>query len=267
METEQGKEYTEAQIEAIKNAEKKFDRILNMIGLQTPCDYIFLDFAIQKSRSALTFSENNLQFLFHTMSKEALLQSGRVFPHSIFLERIPVHVFDETLQTTVDTHELVMWVLSPSKEWSTRDILPFTDFHLYFGEVIKPLFNYSAEDLYRIFDNKKEDLYFITHGTRNDTDKKIIITLFVTKDNIIAFHFEHPNVMTVPADEKFKSKWISLEMPISMKEVTEFAIFERPRYQIVPSHHEESKGEKQVLNFSTPGLDCVDEMECVNCSS
>jgi hypothetical protein len=271
MSEETKSEFTEDQKAAIKIVEKRFDAILNMIGLSTPIDYIFLDFAIQKSRLTLSNIGPNLQFLFHTISRTALLGEGRVFPNSMFIEEVPIRKFDESLQTTVDSAELVMWSLAPSSQWQTRDVLPFTDFHLYFNEVIKPLYNYSAEDIYRLFDDKKEDLYFVTHGTRESTESKKIITLFVTRSNIIVFHFDPVDVEKIPKTEKFASKWISLEYPICIKEINEYAVFERPKFQLVPDTVMETEPiqvvKKEEFNFSTKGLDYVEDMDCLNCSS
>lgn len=248
--------------------ERLFDRVLNHLGLQTPVDYIFLDFAIQKSRLALQNVDDTLHFLFHTQSRQTNVVI-KPFPHSMFLEKQTYRKFNMTEVGTEDMTELILWVLQPSDKWAEREILPFTDFHLYFNEVVKPLFGYSAEDIYRLFDEKKDETFFVAHGKRTSTESKRIITLFVTKDHIIAFHFDHVDVEAIPLSEKFMSKWISLQFPINLQEVHEFAVFERPKYQLVPTAPTTTEKSEKLpsMNFSTQGLEYVEDMDCVNCSS
>jgi hypothetical protein len=256
-------ELSQSEQNIVSIMEKRFDTVLNHMGLQTPIDYIFLDFAIQKSRLSLSQISNSLHFLFHTIKKQDLEQL-RPFPHAIFIEKYSFRKFFEDTQSTRDTEELVMWSLSPSEKWNSRNILPFTDFHLYFMDVIKPLYNYSAEDIYKLLDERKEDVFFVTHGNRESTESKKIVTLFVTKDHIISFHFDTVDVVNIPQSEKFLSKWISTTMPISLQSLNEFAIFERPKYQLVGNIEESQSGK---INLGTPGLDCFEDMDCIGCSS
>lgn len=260
-------ELTTAQQDVVKQMEKRFDSMLSYMGLQTPIDYIFLDFALQKSRMNLSTVTDSLHFLFHTIKKQDL-EHIRPFPYSIFIEKCTYRKFDEIIQTTCDREELIMWSLCPTSKWDSRDVLPFTDFHLYFMDVIKPLYSYSVEDIYRLLDERKEDLFFVTHGTRTSHETKRIVTLFVTKDHIVAFHFDPVEVADIPQSEKFLSKWISLDLPISLHTINEFAIFERPKFQIVGKNEEENMDEvTQKINLATPGLDFVDSMDCLDCSA
>ena len=268
-------EYTEEQLIVAKELEKKFENVLSMVGLQTPVDYIFLDFALQKSRLALSTVSDSLHFLFHTVSQHDLDNADRPFPFSIFVEKYKTKIFQESDAQTKEEEELVLWSLIPSKEWEKRPILPFTDFHLYFQDVLRPLYGYSAEDLYRLFDQKRGQLFFVTHGTRSSTESKRIVTLFVTMKNIIVFHFDAVDVTEVKKEDKFMSKWISLSLPISIKSLSEYAIFELPDRNLVMTHEEVKEAEKmddsrsspKTVTFSTPGLDTYDMDECVSCSS
>lgn len=262
----------EKKIVTLEDQEKNFNELLNTIGLQTPLDYIFLDFAQQKSRLSLKEISDTPHFLFHTVSQHELKNAERPFPHCLFIEKKTFKKFDEEVQSSIDVTEGILWNLTPSDIWTTRNILPFTDFHLYFMDVIKPLYGYSAEDLYRTLDQKKQDVFFITHGTRNSSESKRIITLFCTEKHIVAFHIDDVDVAVVPISEKFMSKWISADLPLSLHSVHEFAIFERPSFQLVPEESNEEKSEEQkiqkTVNFSTPSLDTIDsEDDCMNCSS
>lgn len=269
MMIEEKSQLTEEQLVVAREAEKKFNNILNGIGLSTPVDYIFLDFAIQKSRMALKNLDDKLHFLFHTCSKTEMEAGDRLFPNSMFLEKCSYRHFNVEKQQTEDVEELIMWVLQPSEQWKTRNILPFTDFHLYFNEVIKPLYDYSAEDIYRILDDRKEEFFFISHGSRTSSESKRIITLFISKDHIIVFHFDFVDVEKIPKSEKFMSRWISLFHPICLQEIHEYAIFERAKFQLVAPVSVEEQPIHKIgsMNFSTQGLDYVEDMECVNCSS
>jgi len=274
MAEEKKQEYSEEQLVVAKEMEKRFDSILNMLGLESPIDYIFLDFALQKSRLNLKNISDSLHFLFHTVSNQDLKNLERPFPHSIFAEKCETRIFDEKQQGTVESSEIVLWSLVPSEQWKTRDILPFTDFHLYFMDIVKPLYGYSAEDLYRLLDEKKGDLFFVTHGTRSTTESKRIVTLFVTAKHIIAFHFDPVDVTTVPQTEKFKSKWISIDSAISIQSLSEFAVFARPEGNLVLKDVDESDlgmivdfEPTKKVNFATPGLDYVGGEDCLNCSA
>lgn len=265
------KEYSAEQLEVAKELEKKFENVLSMVGLQTPIDYIFLDFALQKSRQNLTTVADSLHFLFHTVSQQDLDTAERPFPYSIFIEKYNMNQEDQFDDKVQHPSHLVMWSLTPSDLWKTRVILPFTDFHLYFQEVVKPLYGYSAEDLYRLFDQKRGELFFVTHGTRSSTESKRIITLFVTAKHIVVFHFDAIDVSLIKKEEQFMSKWISLNYPVSLQSVSEYAIFHLPERNLVMTKEEveqsESKGSPKSVNFSTEGLDTYEFDDCPSCSS
>lgn len=297
MEQEQPrKEYSAEELAVAKELEKKFENVLGMVGLQTPIDYIFLDFALQKSRQNLATVSDSLHFLFHTVSQHDLDHAERPFPFSIFMEKYKTRVFKETEAETEEEEELVMWSLVPSEKYKTRTVLPFTDFHLYFQDIIRPLYGYSAEDLYRLLDQKKGQLFFVTHGTRSSTESKRIVTLFVTGKNIIAFHFDPVDVTKTKKEEKFMSKWISLNLPVSLQSLEEYAIFEMPNHNLVMTEDEVKESERMEesketqtptkmdddrlpeigkkgkvvfsqFNFGTEGLDSVDVDECLGCGS
>ena len=254
----------------IQEQENKFNQLLNVIGLQTPLDYIFLDFAIQKSRLNLKDISSSPHFLFHTISRRDLTSEDRPFPHCLFIEKTTYKKFDEEHSSSVDVTEGIVWSLAPSDIWNTRDILPFTDFHLYFTDILKPLYGYSAEDLYRIFDEKKEETFFITHGNRESTEQKRIVTLFCTPKQLVVFHFDEVNSEFLSKQEKFSSKWISQDLLLNLVTLHEFAVFERAQFQLVSKEPEENpsviKPEKK-LHFSTPGLDTVEDDDCMNCSA
>ena len=255
----------EEQATPLEEQEKKFNQLLNVIGLQTPLDYIFLDFAQQKSRLALQAISDSPHFLFHTVSNQEIQNAERPFPHCIFIEKKIYKKFDEVVQSTIDETEGILWSLSPSEKWNSRDVLPFTDFHLYFMDVLKPLYNYSAEDLYKLLDEKKKELFFVTHGNRTSSESKRIVTLFCTEKHIVAFHIDDVDLSIIPKEEKFMSKWISSELPLSIHSVQEFALFERPSFQLVSS--EEKNQEPTKIQFSTPGLETYEDDMCVTCSS
>lgn len=260
-------------LKTIREQEEKFNQLLNVIGLQTPLDYIFLDFALQKSRMNLQKITSTPHFLFHTISRHDMANDERPFPHCLFIEKKTYKKFDEEMSATIDETHGIIWSLTPSDIWKSRDILPFTDFHLYFMDILKPLYAYSAEDLYRIFDEKKEETFFISHGDRQSTESKRIITLFCTPKHIVVFHFDDIDVSATPPEEIFKSKWISADLPLSLHSLHEFAIFERPQFQLVPKDGSEnlenvssSKIERKVV-FSTPGLDTIEDDDCIHCSA
>jgi hypothetical protein len=255
----------EDQAISLEKQEKKFNQLLNVIGLQTPLDYIFLDFAQQKSRLALQAISDTPHFLFHTVSNQEIEKAERPFPHCIFIEKKVYKKFDQEVQTTVEVTEGILWSLSPSDKWNTRDVLPFTDFHLYFMDVLKPLYGYSAEDLYKLLDEKKNELFFVTHGNRTSSESKRIVTLFCTEKNIIVFHIDDVDLTIVGDDEKFMSKWIASDLLLSIHTVQEFALFERPTFQLVST--EEKRPEPTKIQLSTPGLDTYDDDMCVSCSS
>ena len=259
----------------IQEQEEKFNRLLNAIGLQTPIDYIFLDFALQKSRLNLEKITDTPHFLFHTISKTDIQNKDRPFPHCLFIEKKSYKKFDVNAQTTLDAEHGIIWSLTPSDFWETRDILPFTDFHLYFMDVLKPLYNYSAEELYRLFDEKQNETFFVSHGNRSSTEQRRIVTLFCTPKHIVVFHFDDIDISDVSENEKFFSKWISADLSLSLHSLTEFALFHRPSVQLVPktetvtnieTNLQKEKIERKVM-FSTPGLDTVGDDDCMNCSA
>lgn len=259
----------------IQEQEEKFNRILNTIGLQTPLDYIFLDFALQKSRLNLEKITDTPHFLFHTISRTDIQNKDRPFPHCLFIEKKTFKKFDETVQNTIDTEHGIIWSLTASDIWETRNVLPFTDFHLYFMDVLKPLYHYSAEELYRLFDEKQNETFFVSHGNRSSTEQRRIVTLFCTPKHIVVFHFDDIDTTDIPENEKFFSKWISADLSLSLHSLTEFALFERPDIQLVPKVESESKIDVQPdkenierkVMFSTPGLDMVEDDFCMNCSA
>lgn len=229
----------------------KVAKLLDSIGLQTPIDYIFLDFAVQKSRSSMREVVDQPAFLFHTIRSKESLEDEKPFPHSVFIEKFSQKGFINSEDGSIKTSEqYIMWNLVPSTEWEKREILSFGDFHLYFIDVLKPMFGYSAEELYKIFDQKKGDMFFLVQGHHSINDKCII--LFITKRNIIVFHVPKFEIVD-KVENKFLSKWISMDIPTEIQELHEYAIFELPSQNLVLTTEEtnESKGD--------------DKMECPDC--
>lgn len=233
----------EKQTEETKDVKFSMESFLNEMALQNPIDYLFHNFAIQKSREVIAKANDHLQFLFHLMTTQELEQIERPFPRCCFLEKGVWKKFsDEKGLEEIPLN--VLWTFIPSEEWETRAQLPFTDFHLYFIDVMKPNYHYSAEELYRIFDSKRGERYFLNSGTRADSEDRKFHILFITDKGIIAFHVPELVIDDVVESEKFTSKWTSLSVPNILQYVKEFAYFELPSTYLVSSESEIEKMEQ-----------------------
>jgi hypothetical protein len=226
------------------------ESFLKEMGLETPIDYLFHNFAIQKSRDAISKAKENFQFLFHLLTNSELDNEPRPFPRCCFLESGEWKMFDNDKGLT-STPLNVLWTFVPSEEWETREQLPFTDFHLYFIDVIKPNHHYSAEELYKIFDSKRGERYFLNSGTRADSDDRKYHILFITDKGIIVFHVPEIDITTIKEEEKFMSLWTSLKTPNILQYVKEFAYFELPSSYLVTSPSEISK-----MNEESSDVEC-----------
>lgn len=227
------------------------NEFLNEIGLSTPIDYVFQTFAIQKSRLNVSkMDAETLLFLFHVMKNEDLKQEIP-FPRCAFLEKI---IGDDPAKPS----RYVIWAVEESESWKTRKPLPFTDFHLYFNDVLHPNLNYSAEELYKVFDARHDETYFINNGPRkNSVDKKFHV-LFVTEKVIVALQIPKLEYNDMPEDKLFQCKWVSLHENAFIQSISECAVFDFPKRNLVFSEEE-----KKEYNEN---MDLVDSStECEEC--
>lgn len=210
--------------------EKVVNDFLRTIGLVQPIDYIFMDYAMTTNRKLISLNKEPLHFLFHVIMGGG--EEERPFPYCSFLElassrHASVSEAGEEEFKTIQRY--IIYNFCPSETWDQRTIHSFADFHLYFLDVIKPIVNQSAEELYQVIDIKRGETFFLMFGNHQANEK--IIVLFVTAKQIIAFHIPRPQLN--PDEYGYPCKWISLEIPCVSLPQTEFAIFELPEHNLV----------------------------------
>jgi hypothetical protein len=198
---------------------ENFDEFLTYVGLQSPIDFVFLNYAMSMSRQKIDTVKDNLLFLFHIVTSE-IMQSERPFPRCAFVEKVPK---DEESKINV------LWTFSPSKDFESREIQPFSLFHSYFMNVLKPNLNYTAHQLYEILKQRKGESYFLNHGPRSNSVDEMFHILFVTPRAIIAFQVPPANLSTIDKKDIFMSKWVSMTEETVIKDCCEYEIFACPR--------------------------------------
>lgn len=210
-------------------SEEKVGHFLKNIGLDHPLDFVFLSYATSKSVKAIdAMDPKNLLFLFHLLTSE-MIEKNQMFPRAAFAEKL---VKD-------DKKVNIIWTFSPSENFETREKKSFENFHLYFMNILKPSYQYSPEELYKIFRDKKEEMYFLNHGSRDDSENKLFHVLFVCPQMIIAFHIPFLDIEEIPSKDLFVSKWVSNTSPVLLQEVFEYDVFEFPSREYFA--HEETK--------------------------
>lgn len=210
------------------------DQFLDEVGLATPLDFVFQNFAIQKSRINVSkMPSEELLFLFHVMRAEDL-KVETPFPRCAFLEKILPP--DPSLPS-----KYIIWSVEESDIWKTRKQLPFTDFHLYFGDVLYPNLGYSAEELYKVFDARHDETYFINNGPRKQSVDKKFHVLFVTNKVIVAIQIPEVKYEEIPDEVTFICKWISLKEKSCIKLLHEYAVFEFAKRNLVFTEEEKSE--------------------------
>lgn len=222
-----------------------FTNFLMGIGLRNKVDYVFLEYAQIKSREMVKgMSDNTLNFMFNLAVNEF---SDRFFPLASWLEKITIKNF--VISDDIDSNNLtkdktyhLLWHTSPSKNFATRDILSPNDFHLYFLDVIKPKnyeTAYSAEELYRVIDQKRGQTYFLVLNDRKSSHQDgIFIVLFINTKHIISFHIPKYSMNGTYDENGSFSNWISLDERFDHQVVNEFAIFSLPEGNFVLSKEE-----------------------------
>ncbi len=218
------------------NSEETFplNTFLQEIGLATPIDYVFQTFAIQKSRqSVVKMNDKELLFLFHVMRSQDL-KAEMPFPRSAFLEKVISS--DPSLPI-----KYVIWAVEESPNWSTRTPLSFNEFHLYFQDVLHPNFGYSAEELYKVFDARHDETYFINNGPRSSSVDKKFHVLFVTEKVIVAIQMPEVKYEDIVDSECFTCKWVSLQDLCVARSVSESAVFYFPRKNLVFTEEEKKE--------------------------
>jgi len=252
--------------EVAEAGKKTFSDFLEFIGLSNPIDYTFLDYSMHKSRENVISFKEDLNFFFHLILKE-VEDSDHPFPMATWCEKISEEYFDTNTETPDEVKtrkKIVLWTTLPSDKWPTREVLNFNQFHLYFLDVIKPLQHFSAEELYRVIDQKRGEVYFLTIGSRkNVTGDKTLIILFITSKYIVSFH--------VPEHKDFEtgsySKWVSLTEKFELKYINEFQLFRLPEGNLVMSKEEVEKV-KQTEELDTEmKLETYTIDECESCGS
>lgn len=242
-------------METTDTTEKQFplNEFLTEIGLSTPIDYVFQTFAIQKSRLNVSkMDSENLLFLFHVM-KQADLKEDIPFPRCAFLEKI------DPPEPSLPS-KYIIWAVEESLDWKNRKPLPFTDFHLYFNDVLHPNLHYSAEELYKVFDARHDETYFINNGPRSGSADKKFHVLFVTEKVIVALQIPHIAYDLIPSDKLFQCKWVSINEDSTIMPVSETAVFHFPRRNLVFTEEE-----KKMYNENMELQDS--DVECKECQA
>lgn len=257
-ENEEMKEVTSSdeEKESMILTQENFPKFLQEVGLETPIDYVFNNYAMIQSRKRIENGPHDqLIFLFHLVT-DGMLKEEKTFPRCAFIEKaekddMPLNIF---------------WTFSPSSRWETREIRSFEDFHYYFMTVMKPNFSYSAEQLYQILNEKRGESYFLNHGSRKNSEDGNFHILFVTPKCIVAFQVPQVDVEGIKKKELFHSKWISLDQPAFMQDCCEFETFEFPPIEYLDILEKQKENEK-VVSYATEGLETYDlSEECENCS-
>lgn len=229
------------------------DKFLEEVGLMTPLDLLFQTFAIQKSRQNLASMGNELAFLFH-MIRSKDLKEDNTFPHVAFAERL---LPDDPSGPS----KFVIWSTEESENWKTRKMLSFNEFHLYFVDVLKPNLNYSAEELYKVLDAKRNESYFISNGPRKSSADEKFHVLFITPKFITTFQFPKIGYDDIPDDQLFICKWVSLTEKCTVRPAFEYAVFEFPQNNLVFSEEEVKEYNENMESFRnapTPEPECKD---------
>lgn len=250
--------------------EQQIQQFLRVVGLVQPIDYIFLDYAMTRNRKEISNSKQPLHFLFHVvMGAEG---EERAFPYCSFLELCNYKISN--------MQRYVIYNLSPSDSWKTRPVAPFTDFHLYFLDVLKPCINQSAEELYQIIDIKRGETFFLIFGDREKTE--FLSVLFVTAKHIVVFHIYRPVPLDPCFDHPYICKWVDTEIPCVGSPQHEYAIFELPDSNLVLTeegvkkrqvHWEEAFGNGDLMDqedgqeMKVPERVNYEETECLSCGS
>lgn len=217
-------------------SEEKSDNVISMnqissflkvVGLVQPIDYIFLDYAMNQNRNAISKTETPLHFLFEVVLGSK--QGESEFPYSTFLEKVRHKFFDNETDSFKEEFRYVLYNFCPSDTWQSRVPLSFSDFHIYYLDVLKPVVNQSAEELYSLFDMKRGETYFLMFGDRSVHDK--LIVLFVRETKIIVFHI--PPMLLDLSEICHICKWVSLEIPVISSQIHEHFVFELPPTNLV----------------------------------
>jgi hypothetical protein len=252
-------EPTEDTVETI--AVSKVNLFLKAIGLETPLDYLFLDHAMNMHQSAIAKNEQvTLQFLFQLILGKD--DKDFEFPYSSFLEKIIFRFVDpETENLTFrEVPRFIVTHLIPSERYAEKQqVQSFSDFHLYYLDIIKPITKQSAEELYALIDSKKDETFFLVFGNRKDDP--FVIVLFVHKKLITTFHI-------LPFESSVKDvghvcKWIHSEIPTFQRQVTEYGVFQLPETNLVLTD-EGIKKRKQQWKEAFDNPDMMDREDDVD---
>lgn len=238
-----------------KEGEPKVEDFTNFlvgIGLQHKVDYVFLQYAQLKSREMIKqMKENTLNFMFDLAVTD---YSDRFFPLATWLEKINTKNFiinddPDSEQLTQDKNYHILWHTAPSKIFQTREILTPNDFHLYFLDVVKPKNyeeNFSAEELYRVIDQKRGQTYFLVINNRRSSHQDgMFIVLFINDKHIIPFHIPKKTLHGTYDENGAFSSWVALDERFEHQVVNEFAIFSLPDGNFVLSKEEALKLEEK----------------------
>lgn len=219
---------TKTEVETIEV--KKVNHFLQILGLVTPLDYLFLDHAMNMHREAI--QKNNkvsLQFLFQLILGRN--ESDLNFPFSSFLEKVTFRYADPESEklTFKETERFIITNFVPSEHWKDLEPRPFSDFHLYYLDILKPITKQSAEDLYALFDSKRDETFFLVFGDRKDNE--FLVVLFVHKKLLTVFHV--PPFENKLTDVGHICKWVHTEIPTFQRQLSEYGSFKLPETNLV----------------------------------
>jgi hypothetical protein len=230
----------------------QINEFLRSVGLIHAVDFVFLDYAQMMNRKNIAKTSENdlpLQFMFEVVL--GAKEGDREFPYSTFLELAHRRVISAETGNEECFDRYIMYSLKPSPEWPDKQDLPFTDFHLYYIDIIKPMTNQSAEEFYALLDTKKGETYFLTLGKRGVSE--FLVILFIRADRIVTFHIPEKEIL--PSTYSYFCKWISLEVPALMMFITEHASFHLPEGNLVLSDSGVQKHREQWQEaFGNPDL-------------
>ena len=261
--------------------ENQINQFLRTIGLIQPIDYIFLDYAMSQNRKLISLSKEPLIFMFHVIMGSE--NDERPFPYCSFLELVNHRYIPNIGEAAEKDYEtisrFVIHNFCPSDSWTTRAISPFSDFHLYFLDVLKPMVNQSAEELYQIIDIKRGETFFLTFG--DHISFPFISVLFVTAKQIVVFHVKKPDLKK--EDYAYICKWVSTDIPAISESQHEYGIFELPERNLVLTEKgvetrkqqwNEAFGNPDLMDMveedikiSTSNLDYLEEEQCLGCGA
>lgn len=212
----------------------KMDQLLQMIGLTTPFDYLFLFNAQVKNREFIS-KFPGFTFLFNIKDPEG----DDEFPHGAFLERRKVN--DETIY--------MIWILSPSKKYSSRVIHPFHDFGLYFEEKMRDdLDDGSIDGIYKTFDYHLADGKPFYTTTPDPSPGKRRHVLYTSGKKL--FTFIVPDLTPEEYTNTYMCNWVSASEPVAIRELEECEVFEMMQERIFPEpNHTVVVGEEQPINM------------------